>query len=67
MATTTWTQTAGMTSDTEADNVEEFAEQAEASKNAAAASAVAAASSATDASSVPPAHAFSTLSVGEAR
>ena len=50
MATTTWTQTAGMTSDTEADNVEEFAEQAEASKNAAAASAVAAASSATDAS-----------------
>ncbi len=50
MAATTWTQTAGMTSDTEADNVQEFAEQAEASKNAAAASADAAASSATDAS-----------------
>lgn len=50
MAATTWTQTAGMTSDTEADNVEEFAEQAEASKNAAAASAAAAAVSATDAS-----------------
>ena len=50
MAATTWTQTAGMSSDTEADNVQEFAEQAEASKNAAAASAAAAASSATDAS-----------------
>ena len=45
MATTNWTQTAGMTSDTEVDNVEEFAEQAEAAKNAAAASAAAAASS----------------------
>ena len=50
MATTNWTQTAGMTSDTEVDNVEEFAEQAEASKNAAAASAAAAASSQTSAS-----------------
>ena len=49
MATTNWTQTAGMTSDTEADNVEEFTEQAEASKNAAAASAAAAASSQTSA------------------
>ena len=50
MATTNWTQTAGMTSDTEADNVEEFAEQAEAAKNAAAASAAAAASSQVSAS-----------------
>ena len=49
MATTNWTQTAGMTSDTEVDNVEEFAEQAEAYKNAAAASAAAAASSQTSA------------------
>ena len=45
MATTTWTQTAGMTSDEDVDNVDSFAEQAEASKDAAAASATAAASS----------------------
>lgn len=50
MATTTWTQTAGMSSDTEADNVEAFAEQAKASKVAAAASAVAAAASEASAS-----------------
>ncbi|MCP4281454.1 MAG: hypothetical protein GY776_15810, partial [Alteromonas sp.] len=45
MATTTWTQTAGMASDEDVDNVDGFAEQAEASKDAAAASATAAASS----------------------
>ncbi len=45
MATTTWTQTAGMASDEDVDNVDSFAEQAEASKDAAAASATAAASS----------------------
>ena len=45
MATTTWTQTAGMTSDEDVDNVDSFAEQAEASKDAAAASATAAAAS----------------------
>ncbi len=50
MATTTWTQDAGMTSPTEADNVENFSEAAEASKDAAAASAASAAGSATSAS-----------------
>ena len=38
MVNTTWTQTAGMTSDTETDNIEDYAEQAKASKDAAAAS-----------------------------
>jgi hypothetical protein len=51
MATTTWTQTAGMVSDEDTDNVESFAEQAEASKDAAAASETAAATSATSAAS----------------
>lgn len=51
MSETTWTQDAGMSSPTEADNVENYSEQAEASKDAAAASATAAASSATSASS----------------
>lgn len=46
MATTTWDQKAGMTSATDVDNLESYAEQAEASKDAAAASATAAASSA---------------------
>ncbi len=46
MVTTTWTQTAGMTSDTETDNIADYAEQAEASKDAAAASETASASSA---------------------
>ena len=50
MATTTWTQDAGMTSPTEADNVENYSEAAEASKDAAAASATAAAGSAASAS-----------------
>ena len=50
MSETTWTQDAGMSSPTEADNVENYSEQAEASKDAAAASATAAASSATSAS-----------------
>ena len=50
MSETTWTQDAGMSSPTEADNVENYTEQAEASKDAAAASATAAASSATSAS-----------------
>ena len=39
MSETTWTQDAGMSSPTEADNVENYSEQAEASKDAAAASA----------------------------
>jgi len=47
MVTTTWSQTAGMTSETGTDNIEDYAEQAEASKVAAAASETAAASSAT--------------------
>ena len=46
MVTTTWSQTAGMTSDTETDNIADYAEQAEASKDAAAASETAAQSSA---------------------
>jgi hypothetical protein len=50
MATTIWTQDAGMSSPTEADNVENFSEAAEASKTAAATSATAAAASATAAS-----------------
>ncbi len=57
MATTTWTQTAGMVSDEDVDNLESYAEQALASKNAAedsetaaAASETAAATSATNAS-----------------
>jgi len=50
MATTTWTQTAGMVSDEDTDNLESFSEQAEASKNAAAASEAAAEASATSAS-----------------
>lgn len=50
MSETTWTQDAGMSSPTEADNVENYSEQAEASKDAAAASATAAATSATSAS-----------------
>ena len=44
---TSYTQRSGMVSDTEVDNVEDFAEQAEASKDAAAASAAAAALSET--------------------
>ena len=48
MSETTWTQDAGMSSPTEADNVENYSEQAEASKDAAAASATAAATSATN-------------------
>ena len=47
MADTTWTQQAGMISDEDVDNIETFAEQAEASKDAAAASATAAAASET--------------------
>ena len=47
MVTTTWTQTAGMSGDTDTDNIENYAEQAEASKDAAAASETAAAASAT--------------------
>ena len=50
MVTTTWSQTAGMTSETGTDNIEDYAEQAEASKDAAAASETAAASSASAAS-----------------
>jgi len=46
MVTTTWTQTAGMTSETGTDNIEDYAEQAEASKDAAAASETASANSA---------------------
>ena len=42
MASTTWTQTAGMTSSEDTDNLESYAEQAEASKDAAAVSAAAA-------------------------
>ena len=50
MTDNTWTQRAGMTSDTDTDNVETYAEQAEASKVAAAASETAAAGSASSAS-----------------
>ena len=50
MVTTTWTQTAGMSGDTDTDNIENYAEQAEASKDAAAASETASANSATAAS-----------------
>ena len=50
MTDNTWTQRAGMTSDTDTDNVETYAEQAEASKIAAAASETAAAGSASSAS-----------------
>ena len=46
MATTTWDQKAGMTSPTDTDNLENYAEQAEAAKDAAAASETAAAASA---------------------
>lgn len=46
MVTTTWDQKAGMTSPTDTDNLESYAEQAEASKDAAAASEAAAAASA---------------------
>ena len=46
MVNTTWTQTAGMTSETGTDNIEDYAEQAEASKDAAAASETASANSA---------------------
>lgn len=46
MTDNTWTQRAGMTSDTDTDNLETYAEQAEASKVAAAASETAAAGSA---------------------
>jgi len=46
MVTTTWSQTAGMTSETGTDNIEDYAEQAEASKDAAAASETASANSA---------------------
>jgi hypothetical protein len=48
MSETTWTQDAGMSSPTEADNVENYSAQAEEAKNAAAASATAAATSATN-------------------
>tara|TARA_R110000772_G_scaffold82445_2_gene174870 strand:+ start:1899 stop:4802 length:2904 start_codon:yes stop_codon:yes gene_type:complete len=48
MTSNTWTQRAGMTSDTDTDNVESYAEQALASKNAAATSATAAATSASN-------------------
>ena len=47
MATTTWDQKSGMTSATDVDNLESYADQAKASKDAAAASATAAAASAT--------------------
>ena len=50
MSETTWTQDAGMSSPTEADNVENYSAQAEAAKDAAATSATAAATSATSAS-----------------
>ena len=50
MTDNTWTQRAGMTSDTDTDNLETYAEQAEASKVAAAASETAAAGSASSAS-----------------
>jgi hypothetical protein len=50
MTDNTWTQRAGMTSDTETSNIETYAEQAEASKDAAAASETAAAGSASSAS-----------------
>ena len=46
MVTTTWDQKAGMTSPTDTDNLESYAEQAEAAKDAAAASEAAAAASA---------------------
>lgn len=46
MVTTTWDQKAGMTSPTDTDNLESFADQAKASKDAAAASEAAAAASA---------------------
>jgi len=49
MATTTWTQTAGMVSDEDVDNLESYAEQALASKNAAAESETNAATSETNA------------------
>ena len=45
MANTTWTQSAGMTSEEDTDNLESYSEQAEASKDAAAVSAAAAAAS----------------------
>lgn len=48
MSETNWAQQSGMYSPTEADNVENYSEQAEASKDAAAASATAAATSATN-------------------
>tara|TARA_R110000765_G_scaffold98947_4_gene185816 strand:+ start:894 stop:3230 length:2337 start_codon:yes stop_codon:yes gene_type:complete len=48
MTSNTWTQRAGMTSDTDTDNVESYAEQALASKNAAATSATSAATSASN-------------------
>jgi len=50
MATTDWTQDAGMTSDTEVDNIETFVDQAEASATAAASSASSASTSASAAS-----------------
>ena len=49
MATTTWTQTAGMVSDEDVDNLESYAEQALASQNAAAESETNAATSETNA------------------
>ena len=49
MATTTWTQTAGMVSDEDVDNLESYSEQALASKNAAAVSETNAAASASTA------------------
>jgi len=48
MATTTWENRAGMTGVVDTTNIDDFAEQAEASKNAAAASATSAAQSATN-------------------
>ena len=54
MVATTWTQTAGMTSDTDTDNIEDYAAQAEASKDAAAASETAAAGSAAPRMPRPP-------------
>ncbi len=50
MATTTWTQAAGMVSDEDTNNLESYSEQAEASKDAAAASEAAASTSESNAS-----------------
>ena len=67
MVTTTWDQKAGMTSPTDADNLENYVAQAEASKDAAAASETAAATSATAAAgSATAASASATAAAGSA-